>query len=81
MYLGNQPWANSVSYNDENKVLTVKAATNPAIYVFALHKIIFGAESLWCPIKDPEEIKDITDDDINSTWYMQLLNAVSNETK
>lgn len=81
MYLGNQPWANRVSYNDENKVLTVKAATNPAIYVFALHKIIFGAESWWCPIKDPEEIKDITDDDINSTWYMQLLNAVSNETK
>lgn len=81
MYLGDQPWANRVSYNDESKVLTVKAATNPAIYVFSLHKIIYGAESWWSPIKDPEEMKDITDKEINNTWYMQLLNAMSSETK
>lgn len=54
-------------------------ATNPAIYVFDLQRIIFGAESWWSIIENPEELKDITDDDINSQWYVKALKAMHNE--
>lgn len=76
MHLGDQPWFNKASYNEENKVLTIKPVTNPAIYVFALHKIIYGAESWWSPIKNPEEFKDITDEAIDNTWYVKMLKAM-----
>lgn len=45
LYLGNQPWSQTVSYNKELGELTVGMATNPAIYVFDLQRIIFGAEA------------------------------------
>ena len=76
MYLGNQPWSQTVSYNEESGELTVGMASNPAIYVFDLQRIIFGAESWWGIIESPEELKDITDDDINSQWYVKALKAM-----
>lgn len=79
LYLGNQPWSQTVSYNKELGELTVGMATNPAIYVFDLQKIIFGAESWWSIIENPEELKDITDDDINSQWYVKALKAMHKE--
>ena len=75
LYLGNQPWSQTVSYNEESGELTVGMATNPAIYVFDLQRIIFGAESWWGIIENPEELKDITNDDINSQWYVKVLKA------
>ena len=76
LYLGNQPWSQTVSYNEESGELTVGMATNPAIYVFDLQRIIFGAESWWGIIENPEELKDITNDDINSQWYVKALKAM-----
>ena len=76
LYLGNQPWSQTVSYNKELGELTVGMATNPAIYVFDLQRIIFGAESWWGIIESLEELKDITDDDINNIWYVKALKAM-----
>ena len=76
LYLGNQPWSQTVSYNKELGELTVGVATNPAIYVFDLQRIIFGAESWWGIIESLEELKDITDDDINNIWYVKALKAM-----
>ena len=76
LYLGNQPWSQTVSYNNKSGELTVGMATNPAIYVFDLQRIIFGAESWWGIIESLEELKDITDDDINNIWYVKALKAM-----
>ena len=76
LYLGNQPWSQTVSYNNKSGELTVGMATNPAIYVFDLQRIIFGAESWWGIIENLEELKDITDDDINNIWYVKALKAM-----
>ncbi len=73
LYLGNQPAWNSASYDDEDKILTVKSVCNPAIFVFELKKIIYGMESWWSVIENPEDIKDISDMDINNVWYVRLL--------
>ena len=76
LYLGNQPWSQRVSYDNQSGELTVGMTTNPAIYVFGLQKIIFGAESWWSIIENPEELKDITDNDINNQWYVKALKAM-----
>lgn len=43
---------------------------------FDLQRIIFGAESWWGIIESLEELKDITDDDINNIWYVKALKAM-----
>lgn len=50
---------------------------NPAIYVPDLKRVVFGYESWWGKIKDPEGLKQITDADINDVWYVQALKALS----
>ena len=52
---------------------------NPAMYVPSLKKTIFGCESWWHEIKQPEDLKDISDEDINSTWYVQVLKAMNDK--
>lgn len=79
LYLGDQPRIPSVSYDEDKKVLTVRAVNYPAIYVFALKEIIFGNESWWCKINSPEDMKDISEEEINNTWYMKLLKAMCKE--
>lgn len=79
LYLGHLPWTNTISYDEEKQVLKVGVVHNPAIYVFALKKIIFGAESWWCKIESPEDMKDISEEEINNTWCVKLLRAMCQE--
>lgn len=46
---------------------------NPAIFVPELRKVIFGYESWWGKIKSEDELKEITDEDIQNVWYVQML--------
>ena len=47
---------------------------NPAIFVPALNKIVWGCGSFWRPIKKRADLeKAITDLDINNTPYVKLL--------
>ena len=71
--LGDLPYMNSVMFKDENKELTIYSVSNPAIFVPELKKIIFGMESWWSRVNSIDDIKDITDEDIENTWYVKLL--------
>ena len=77
IYLGDLPMGISSSYNEETQVLTNRTFSNPAIFVPELKKIIFGAESWWGELNPDEKVSDITDDDINSQWYVQMLKNMS----
>ena len=46
---------------------------NPAILIPEIGKIVYGYESWWGKIKSIEELKEITDEDINNVWYVDLL--------
>lgn len=46
---------------------------NPAIFVPDLGMVIFGYESWWEPINGPEDLKQITDQDIDNIWYVKAL--------
>lgn len=82
IFLGDLPCWQSISFKDETGELTTKMIGNPAIFVPELKKTIYGCESWWSIVEDEKELsKEITDDLINSQWYVQLAKAMSVETK
>lgn len=71
--LGDFPMSASVSYNKDTKELKVYPFANPAIFVPALGKIVFGCESWWHRIDSIADAHDITDKRIEDTWYVKAL--------
>lgn len=49
---------------------------NPCIFVPALNQLIYGMESWWGLLNAPEDLKQITDADIDNVWYVQALKAL-----
>ena len=73
IYIGDLPIAISSSYNNETGILTNRTINNPAIFVPELNKIIYGCESWWRKIDSINDFKEISDADINNTWYVKML--------
>jgi|PlaIllAssembly_1097288.scaffolds.fasta_scaffold10876_10 hypothetical protein len=46
---------------------------NPMILIPETHSVVYGCESWWCPIDSIEQLKQITDEDIENVWYVKLL--------
>lgn len=61
----------------EDKIQLNFSNHNPAIFVPELKKLIYGNESWWSVIKSEEELKEITDYDIENVWYLKLLKTMS----
>lgn len=80
LYIGDLPIGMHITHGEE-KELNLSHSTNPAIFVFELNKIVYGMESYWGVIKTPEDLKDISDEDINNTWYVQLLKSTLESTE
>lgn len=78
LFLGDLPLDISVSYNPATKELNLGYLTNPAIFVFEINKIVFGTESWWGIIETEDELKEITQADIDNVWYVKALKAMSN---
>lgn len=78
MYLGDAATAAGVSFNHATGVLEVGLGYhNPAIWVFDLKRIVYGMGSWWGPIKWPEDLRQITNVDVNSVWYVRALQELS----
>lgn len=71
--LGDLPIGLYIRHSPETLELSCSTTGNPAIFAPELGKIIFGMESWWGRIKSEEELKDITDDDIENVWYVKML--------
>lgn len=65
----------------EDGVLKVRPVTNPAMFVPALKRVVFGYESWWRYIEDTEEseLHQITGDDISAVWYVRMFKDVFGE--
>ena len=79
--LGNFPWKAHVAYNDDEEKLRISTLTNPCILLPEQKKIVFGAGSWWCRINPGDDISDITDDDIENTWYVKLLKEMESKNE
>lgn len=74
--LGDLPFMLCITHNPETLELSCSTIGNPAIFVPELRKIIFGMESWWGEIESEEELKDITDSDIENVWYINMLKEI-----
>ena len=78
IYVGQASIHRWVTYDRASGVMTIHmGGGNPAIWVPALNKLVLGCESWWGPIESEEDMRKITDEDINSVWYVQALKALS----
>lgn len=73
--LGEFPISPFLSHNTETNVLTISPFFIPAIFVPELKKIVYGNESWWSTLSKNDDVSnlDISDKDIQNTWYMKLL--------
>lgn len=81
LFLGELPIGHSISYDPKTKELDVSFRNNPAIFVFDLNKIVYGMESWWGIIENKEDLKAITESDINNVWYVKALNELTKNSE
>lgn len=77
--LGDLPSGLCVSHNRETKELEVCGYNNPAIFVPDLSQIVWGCESWWGVIESEEQLREISDADIQGVWYVRALKALNNK--
>lgn len=51
------------------------------IFVPDLMKVVLGVESWWDTIDKPEDLKQITDVDIQNVWYVKALKEMAQKQK
>ena len=79
--IGRAPLGVRTAYDEENRVLHLKPSFhNPCIWIPDLERIVFGAGSWWAPIKSPEDLRKISDTDIENVWYVKALRALETAT-
>lgn len=77
VYLGDFSTGIGARIEDETVLKLEFQMGNPAIYVPDLKRIVRGYESWWGLITDPDQLKAITNEDINNVWYVQALDELS----
>lgn len=71
--------ADAPVFQEPHVLVVSQAMYNPAIFIPDLKKVVFGAESWWGRIESPDQLKQITDETISGTWYVQALKSLSEE--
>jgi hypothetical protein len=79
--LGDLPLEVMIMHNRETKELRIEPFRNPAIFVPELKEIIWGCGSWWSEIESEEELRQISDDDIQNVWYVKMLKAMQEKKK
>jgi hypothetical protein len=77
VYLGDIALSTMVQFHPKTGVIEAgHFMHNPAIWVPDLKRIVFGAQSWWGVLKTPNDMKQITDADIQNVWYVQAMRAM-----
>lgn len=74
--LGDLPLDIQVMYSSKTEVLEIMSFNNPAIFVPDLKQIIWGCGSWWSEIENEEQLRQISDNDIQNVWYVKALKAM-----
>lgn len=72
VYLGELARAPMAYTRSDSQNLIVSLYQNPALFVPALSRIVWGDESWWSIIDSEDDLRNISNDDIASQWYVRL---------
>lgn len=78
--LGDLALAYSVYINKDGLLVVSPSMHNPAIYVPDLKEVVFGCGSWWGTISSPEKLREISDADIESVWYVRAMKDLEGST-
>ena len=81
VYLGELARAPMAYTRSDSQNLIVSLYQNPALYVPALSRIVRGDESWWSIIESEDDLRDISNDDIASQWYVRLVKDLFSKSK
>lgn len=76
VYLGELARAPMAYTRSDSQNLIVSLYQNPALFVPALSRIVWGDESWWSIIDSEDDLRNISNDDIASQWYVRLAKAL-----
>lgn len=77
MLLGDMATRIGIRYSKETETIEATfSGHNPAIWVFDLNRIVMGFESWWGAIENEEQLRNITDADIDNVFYVKALRAM-----
>ena len=81
--IGRLPQGISCSYRRKDGILSIKPGfENPLIYIPDLQRLVWGSGSWWGLIYSEDQLREeITDQDIQDTWYVKALRAMAEPSK
>lgn len=74
VYLGDFALTFGAAFNKDTGTLEIsRSMYNPTIFIPEKNEIVFGCGSWWGRIKREDQLKQITDQDIENIWYVKAL--------
>jgi hypothetical protein len=67
-------------YYIEEQEIFVTHMLNPVIFIPDIMRVVLGIESWWSVIRKPEDLKQITDADIQNVWYVKALKSMHKDS-
>jgi len=77
LLLGDMPIGIAPIVKNDDLMVLERTYSNPCIFVFETGELVYGFESWWGAIRTPDDLKQITNQDIDNVWYVRALKAVS----
>lgn len=77
IYLGDFPQTVSGETNKDGEFVIKPTHNNPLIYIPETNSVVFGSGSWWRKIEKIEDFKGISDEEIQNTWYVQLMKELA----
>lgn len=79
-YIVSEDFEDDEESGERTKIgISVITSRNPAMYVPALRRIVWGSGSWWSRIESEEKLREITDESIQNLWYVKALNHLTEE--
>lgn len=63
------------------KLEVARYGHNPMIFIPELNEVVWGCGSWWGKIQSEEQLRQITDNDIENVWYVRAMKALAEREK
>jgi hypothetical protein len=77
VYLGDLLIEAAPYFDTKTNKLIIMQRRNPGLWVPDLNRVVWGLESWWNVLQTPDDLKQITDADIQGIWYVRALASLS----
>ena len=77
--LGDMATSTRATLDRQGRMAIYLSQFNPAMYVPDLKKVVFGYGSWWATIQSPDQLRKITNQDIDNVWYVKALKELGGQ--